>query len=79
MSLLPSKSTLDLDEIDLTPPARFEGEKQQVIWASEYSEDGTGQFSCNSDVVEVIHLPLAHLQSSSTNLYQNRLWALTLR
>ena len=33
--------------IDLPPPGtlpeKFEDE-QQVIWASEYSEDGTGQF-----------------------------------
>ena len=79
MSLLPSKSTLDLDEVDLTPPARFEGEKQQVIWASEFSEDGTGQFSCNSDVVEVTHLSLAPSQSSSTNPYQNRRWVRTLQ
>ena len=66
-------------EIDLVPPGalpgRFAGENQ-VIWASEYSEDGTGSF--NKDIVGVTHLTLAHPQNSSTNPCQNQLWDPTL-
>ena len=62
-------------EIDLalsgTLPGQFADEKQ-VIWASEYSEDGTGQF--NKDVVKVTSSD----PSSSTELLNKPMSELAL-